>query len=100
MRSRFSAAVARFFGVANLLEGGTLAIRPEHVQLDPGASLRAVVTESVYSGSHVRLVLQAGAQRIEALVSPAGAPAAGQQVGVHLPPEHLWRLPGDAVRAS
>jgi thiamine transport system ATP-binding protein len=90
-----SAAVARFFGVANLIpdHGGTLAIRPEHVQLDPGAPRRAVVTESVYSGSHVRLVLMAGEQRIEALVSPAGAPAAGQEVGVHLPSEHLWRLP-------
>lgn len=95
-----SAAVARFFGVANLLAdgaGGTLAIRPEHVQLDDDAELRAVVTESVYSGSHVRLVLQAGAQRIEALVSPADAPAAGREVGVHLPPEHLWRLPGDEL---
>ena len=91
-----SAAVARFFGVANLIAdgSGTLAIRPEHVQLDPDAELRAVVTEAVYTGSHVRLVLQAGPQRIEALVSPADAPAAGQEVGVHLPAEHLWRLPG------
>ena len=94
-----SAAVARFFGVANLIadRGGTLAIRPEHVQLDPAAERRALVTESVYSGSHVRLVLHAGEQRIEALVSPADAPAAGQEVGVHFPTEHLWRLPGDAV---
>ena len=93
-----SAAVARFFGVANLLPDGSAinAIRPEHVQIDPGASLRAIVTESVYSGSHVRLVLQAGPQRLEALVSPADAPAAGQEVGVHLPPEHLWRLPDGA----
>nr|MBA2350124.1 ABC transporter ATP-binding protein [Solirubrobacterales bacterium] len=90
-----SAAVARFFGVANLIAdgGGTLAIRPEHVRIDAGAERRAVVVESVYSGSHVRLVLDAGGQRIEALVSPADAPAAGQEVGVEFPPEQLWRLP-------
>ncbi len=94
-----SAAVARFFGVANLLPdpGGTLAIRPEHVRLDPEGELRATVVESVYAGSHVRLVLLAGEQRLEALVPPAGAPAAGQEVGVHFPPEHLWRLPGDEL---
>ncbi len=97
-----SAAVARFFGVANLIPdgGGTLAIRPEHVRLSDDAPLRAVVTESVYSGSAVRLVLHAGRQRIEALVPPAGAPAAGQEVGVVLPPEHLWRLPEGAGTAD
>jgi ABC-type Fe3+/spermidine/putrescine transport system ATPase subunit len=98
-----SAAVARFFGVANLLpdgEGGTLAIRPEHVRLDDGAPLRALVTEAVYTGTAVRLVLQAGPQRIEALVPPVGAPAAGAEVGVVLPEEHRWRLPGGAAISS
>ena len=90
-----SAAVARFFGIANLIAdgSGTLAIRPEHVVICAAGGRRATVVESVYSGSHVRLVLDADGQRIEALVSPAGAPAAGQEVGVEFPPEQLWRLP-------
>lgn len=90
-----SAAVARFFGVANLIAdgSGTLAIRPEHVRIEAAGERRAVVVESVYSGSHVRLVLDADGQRIEALVSPADAPAAGAEVSVEFPPEQLWRLP-------
>jgi len=114
-----SAAVARFFGVANLLRGDvrdgvlawgggtvaapgpdgpvTLAIRPEHAVLDPASSLRGVVEESVYAGTFVKLVLDCQGQRLEAQVPPPDAPAAGEVVGVELPPEHLWRLPsGDA----
>ncbi|MEP6953350.1 MAG: ABC transporter ATP-binding protein, partial [Solirubrobacteraceae bacterium] len=47
-----SAAVARFFGVANLIagEGGTLAVRPEHVRLDSGAGMPGTVLEAHYAG--------------------------------------------------
>ena len=73
-----TAAVARFFGMTNLLRGtvrggclelagtqipvpgpdgpATFAIRPEHVQLAPRAALVATVVEAVYAGTHVRLV--------------------------------------------
>ena len=110
-----SAAVARFFGVANLLRGtvrggrlawgggavpvpvgdgaATLAIRPEHVGLDPGSGLRGVVVEAVYAGTAVKLVLDCDGHRLEAHVPPGEAPAAGELVGVALPLEHLWPLP-------
>jgi len=112
-----SAAVARFFGVANLLRGevrdgllevrgtavavpgpdgdATLAIRPEHARVDDDAALRAVVRESVYAGTHVKLVVDCHDLRLELHVPPAGAPAAGREIGVDLPRERLWRLPED-----
>ncbi len=111
-----SAAVARFFGVANLLRGdvrdgllafggtqvpvpgpagqATLAIRPEHVVLDTSSTLRARVVEVVYSGTFVKLVLDCAGQRLHAQAAPGGAPPTGSLVGVALPVEHLWRLPG------
>ena len=110
-----SAAVARFFGVANLLRGtvrdgrlswgggvlavpvgdgaATLAIRPEHVGLDPGSALRGRVVEAVYAGTAVKLVLDCDGHRLEAHVPPGAAPAAGEVVGLELPLEHLWPLP-------
>ncbi len=112
-----SAAVARFVGMVNLLRGtvvdgrialggaeidapgpdgaAALGIRPEHVVVDEGAAMVARVEEAVYAGAHVRLRLSAGDLRIEAHVPPAAAPPAGAQVGVDLPLERLWRLPGD-----
>ncbi|MGI8413363.1 MAG: ABC transporter ATP-binding protein [Solirubrobacteraceae bacterium] len=112
-----TAAVARFFGVANLLRGvvhdgaltvgghpiavpgpdgpATVAIRPEHVRLDPDGSLRGRVVESVYAGAHVRLRLDCGGQALEVQVAPHQAPRAGERVGVKLPAESLWRLPGE-----
>ncbi|MGI8845656.1 MAG: ABC transporter ATP-binding protein [Thermoleophilaceae bacterium] len=96
-----SAAVARFFGVANLIPDGadTLAIRPEHVRLDPDGDLRGRVVEAVYTGDHVRVVVDTGERRLYAHLSPAQAPRVGEQVGVALPAERVWRLPGgDAVR--
>lgn len=119
-----SAAVARFFGVANLLRGvvhsgrlafggapiavpgadgpATLAIRPEHVVIDGSSQLRARVVESVYSGTHVKLVLDCAGQRLHAQVPPGDAPPTGAQIGVALPIAHLWRLPGaqDEQRTS
>ena len=111
-----SAAVARFFGVANLLDGtvcdghlswggvalsapgpdgpATLAIRPDHIELAQDGPLRATVTEAVYTGAHVRLVLLRGDHRLEAHVAPALAPPAGTEVTLDLPAQALWRLPG------
>jgi len=111
-----SEAVARFFGVP-VVPGeavgagpGTFAIRPEHVELASDGPLRATVLEAVYTGAHVRLTLAlegAGTgpedrgtppagrgPKLEAWVAPARAPRAGERIGVTLPAERLWRLPG------
>jgi len=93
-----SAAVARFFGVANLIRAGgaTYAIRPEQVRVGPDGPLRARVVESTYAGTYVRLVLETAddpPRTLEAHVPPGGAPGAGAQVGVTLPADGLWPLP-------
>ncbi|MGI8845895.1 MAG: ABC transporter ATP-binding protein [Thermoleophilaceae bacterium] len=98
-----SAAVARFFGVANLIPdgSGTLAIRPEHVRLESGGALRGLVIEAVYTGDHVRVVIDTPGRRLHAHVPPFAAPRVGEEVGVTLPEEHVWRLPtGDATREA
>ncbi len=109
-----SAAVARFFGMTNLLRGevrdgrleiggaqvpvpgpdgpATFAIRPEHVVLAPAAPLMATVVEAVYAGTHVRLVVAAGEQRLEVHATAEGLPPPGAEVGVELPLGRLWRL--------
>jgi len=90
-----SAAVARFFGVANLIADdiGTLAIRPEQVRIDTGAGSPGTVLEAHYAGDHVRVIVDCGGRRIQAHVAPHTAPYAGQEVDVELPAEHVWRLP-------
>ncbi len=112
-----SAAVARFFGIPNLLRGdvrdgrlsvgelslpapgddgvATFAIRPEAIAIDDDAPYRAKVVDAVYAGSHVRLTLRRGNQRLEAHVAPDGSPVVGEEVGIAFPPERLWRLPGE-----
>ena len=97
-----SAAVARFFGVANLIADdiGTLAIRPEHVRLDSGVGIPATVLEAHYAGDHVRVVVDCDGRRIQAHVPPHLAPRAGQQVDVELPAEHVWRLPSSVPAAG
>ena len=108
------AAVARFFG-ANLLRGAVrggrlligdaevpvsapdgeaaFAIRPEGVLIDGDSRLRLTAVEATYAGTHVRLILKSAGIRLEVHCDPAHAPAAGAEVGVTLPPEHLWRIP-------
>lgn len=115
-------AVARFFGMLNLLRGTvrdgqlavgdgvipvpgangpcTLAIRPEHVVLDEAGPLRATVIEAGYAGTHVRLILSSGDQRIVAQVAVPGAPPAGREVGVALPLDRLWRFSDDAAATA
>jgi len=116
-----SAAVARFFGAANLLRGdvragrlavagvdvpvpgpdgpATFTIRPEHVVLCDSAPLAATVVEAVYAGTHVRLALQAGSQRLQAHAVGGDAPPAGARIAVELPVDRLWRLPATAPDA-
>ncbi len=90
-----SAAVARFFGATNLLPdgGATLAIRPEHVILDDAGDLRGRVIETVYAGDHVRVVIDCGGRPITAHVAPHATPRVGDEVGILLPGERLWRVP-------
>lgn len=117
-----SAAVARFFGATNLLDGrvtegrldlggvsvpapgpegtATLTIRPEDVRIGTRGPLSMHVTEAVYAGAYVRLTLRAGDLTLEAHVPAADAPAAGATVGVDLPPQRLWRLPDERAGAG
>ena len=41
----------------------------------------------------MRVAIDSDGQRLHAHVAPPDAPRAGEQVGVILPDEHLWRLP-------
>ncbi len=97
-----SAAVARFFGVANLMadDTGTLAIRPEHVGIDTGSGVPGTVLEAHYAGDHVRVIVDCDGRRIQAHVPPHLAPRAGQEVDVELPAEHVWRLPSSVPAAD
>jgi len=117
-----SAAVARFFGMTNLLRGevrdgclelagrdvpvpgpdgpATFAIRPEHVELAPGAPLVATVVDAVYAGTHVRLLVAAGEHRIEVHTTAEGLPPAGSEIGVELPLGRLWRLPATGAQPA
>jgi ABC-type Fe3+/spermidine/putrescine transport system ATPase subunit len=117
-----SAAVARFFGMSNLLRGevrdgrleiagagvpvpgpdgpATFAIRPEHVVLAAEAPLMATVVEAAYAGTHVRLVVAAGEHRLEVHTTAEGLPPVGAEVGVELPLGRLWRLPATATQPA
>jgi ABC-type Fe3+/spermidine/putrescine transport system ATPase subunit len=111
-----TAVAARFMGSTNLVTGpvrdgvlttpagtvpvdgpngdATVTIRPERIVLGRGP-LRLTVLETTYQGGHVRAVLAHGRLRLEAHVAPDLAPAAGAEVEVDLPRDHLWRLRGD-----
>lgn len=110
--------VAEFLGLANLLPGnrvnghvhtgigdfvprtlpdwseGTLAIRPERIQLRSEApisnALRGTVTEVIYRGNHQDLFVQPGGLRIR--VNPGDAVQVGQSVWLELPSECLEAL--------
>ncbi|MEZ5102751.1 MAG: ABC transporter ATP-binding protein [Thermoleophilia bacterium] len=112
-----SAAVARFFGAANVLRGvvergrlhlgdacvdvpgadgeATLVVRPEDVHLDDASALRLTVEEATFVGAHVRLRLVRPGLSLEAHVPVGDAPPAGTIVGVRLAPADLWRIPGN-----
>ncbi len=112
-----SAAVARFFGVTNILRGhvraglldvggaslpvrgpdgiASFAIRPEAVMVCADSAFRAGVVEAVYVGTHVRLMLICGTQRLEVHVAADEAPQPGDEVRLSFPADRLWRLPAN-----
>jgi ABC-type sugar transport system ATPase subunit len=94
--------VAQFIGTppmnvlpAGLAEPGELlvGVRPEHVRLDPAATLRGTVTLVEHLGHETLVNCHAGEVRI---VVRQGAemptPALGDEVGLDLPPEHRHRF--------
>lgn len=118
-RTRF---VAQFLGSANLIEArrngqdqvvdtslgpltlrqappwsaGTLAIRPERIQVCDRApafnGLAATVCDWVYRGDHCEVVVEPGPLRLRTAPSPLLE--RGQALWLHLPPEHLEALHG------
>lgn len=116
-----SRAVAEFFGGVNFLPGhavkgvfhsdlgplplphgqpdgnGTLTIRPEAIVLGPGPMARdATVLDCTFLGTQTRINLDLGGTRLLALTSPGAVRGLGpgDKVGVTLPPDALWLLPG------
>jgi ABC-type Fe3+/spermidine/putrescine transport system ATPase subunit len=120
-----TAAVARFFGTANLLPGeargatfaidgaegavplaapapdgrGLLVVRQEAVELAEGG-LPAVVVATTYVGTHVRALLRVGAVELACTVPPTTRLAAGDRVGVRLPPERCTVVPEDVAAST
>jgi ABC-type Fe3+/spermidine/putrescine transport system ATPase subunit len=112
-----SPPVARFFGARNILAGhvgsgafaseagsipvggpdgpARIAIRAEGVALAPTGPLLMTVREVVFTGSGLRVGLARGAMRLEARLPPDPAPAVGDEVGVSIAPEAVWRFPDD-----
>ncbi|MFB6094086.1 MAG: ABC transporter ATP-binding protein [Halanaeroarchaeum sp.] len=91
-----TAFVARFVG-ANVLPGdpfdrrGRVAIRPEHVRLDPAdPDGTATVVRTAREDAATRVILDWNGDRLEAFA--ADPPAVGDVVGVGLPVEHLSDL--------
>ena len=118
-RTRF---VAQFLGSANLIEArrqghdhmvdtalgpltlrkpppwstGTLAIRPERIQVCAQApvvnGLAATICDWVYRGDHCEVLVEPGSLRLRTV--SAALLARGQTLWLHLPPEHLEVLHG------
>ena len=80
------------------LDGGDgdalVTVRPEHVRLDPSSSWRLRVADVVYVGTHNQVRLVGHGLSLDAHVGLDHVPAPGDEVGVAVPPEHLWRIPG------
>ncbi|MEO3475286.1 ABC transporter ATP-binding protein [Roseomonas sp. CAU 1739] len=111
---------ADFIGISNVLNGritaagletpdGTLAlppaavmrdgpaaliVRPEHVELRPGGTLRGRVTESVYAGSEFRLVVTLGSGSMLVMRCSSGqiVPMIGDEVTLGWAPERARLL--------
>ncbi len=116
-----SVSIARFFRNENLLAAhkvgsrlitvqGELAagecslpdgevrvtVRPEHVALGADGEencLKGRVLSSVYMGTHTQVQLAMGEESWSASLGPDISFAAGDEVWVRLPREHLWVLP-------
>lgn len=115
-------AVARFFGIPNVLRGevrdgeldlggvrlpvsgpdglATFVIRPQHVQLDGASPLRATVISRSYLGTSDRLQIELSGVELEATLAPGTTPPPGTDVGVVLPPERLWRVADESPLAT
>lgn len=86
--------VASFFGSPpmNLLDGGTLGIRPEHVRLDANGPLRGriVTSESTGADRYVGVATQRG--RLLARIPVAQAVAMNEEIGVIVPDAFVRRF--------
>ena len=97
-------SVARFFGTPpmNVLDDGmeTLGIRPEHVRLEDGGSLRGRVISVESTGADAFVRMQTPKGEMIARVAVTAAPAPGAEVAATLPEAHVRRFDraGVAVR--
>ncbi len=70
---------------------GTIAIRPERIRVCPEPppvnGLRAIVRDLIYRGDHVEVWCDPGPLRVQA--HPSQGLRAGEEVWLHLPPEHV-----------
>ena len=80
-------------GLADVADGTELVVRPEGICLDSSSGVRATVLASQVTGAMSRLVLNAGGQRLVALVPRDRAPKAGEDVGVRLDPALSFIFP-------
>jgi iron(III) transport system ATP-binding protein len=80
-------------GLAEVAEGMELVVRPEGICLDPESRVRAKVLASQVTGAMTRLVLEAGGQRLVALVPRHQAPKAGDETGIRLDPALSFIFP-------
>jgi thiamine transport system ATP-binding protein len=117
-----SPAVARFFGARNLLSGevrggflrteagpvpvpgpdgpARVSVRAESLVLGADGPLRMTVSEATFVGSGLRVRLTRGAMRLEARIASDPVPEVGDEVGVTVPADAVWRFPGDRRHAS
>ncbi len=114
-------AVARFFGLRNVLPGtvmggrfdsalgplrhlsghsvgpATMVLRPDAIVIGAGAdnTLEAILQDRIYMGTQTSLRLRIGSQLLEALVPPdqAAGLVVGGQLQIHVPPASIWLLP-------
>lgn len=98
--------VARFLGVANLLDGKAVGhtaalvmIRPEHCTLNPAATCRWVwpgrVSAVTFLGADMVVDVACDNGAALRVRTRAVAMAAGERASVGLPQEKLWPIPGE-----
>ena len=78
-------------------DGDTLAVRPEHVHLDPaGTPLQVLAVEDL--GHEVLVLLECAGQRLGARVPAARAPREGDLLPVHVEPHRVMVFGPDGAR--
>jgi ABC-type Fe3+/spermidine/putrescine transport system ATPase subunit len=92
--------VARFLGLANLLDGDrvgqpgkVVVVRPEHVELNPPAGWPGAVTAVTFLGADLLADVTCDNGVSLRARTRSGGVAAGDRVTVGFPREHLWPLP-------